>query len=404
MDEGLERLMRELAGESNPTNYTEEYTDKAESLLIDGCSTFSRHHSQFASRQVRNIVPSTSDLFQDQYSGCGANLWYSGSPMLANPTITTALEVLAAEEINEVFPVSKIKFLNSGTEACMAAITYARAATQRKDIIGNGYHGWYPEFISQESPGYGCQDIGHYKKLSDEAILDYLSDPICSHYVAGVIVEPIQLDASDERKAFLKQLREACTKAGALLIFDEVITGLRVPEYCVSNWFEIYPDILCLGKAIGSGDSVSVIGITPIVDEMLKNSCKGGPTFVSSTFSGQGIHGAIGAIREYKENFNDVWKEANDFQDSFNQMCADAPLHLHGYGTRGEFRGDALELFMHEAYDKGYLIGRGFFFNVKSDYLDLLYLAKSINTRFNEGTLRTEEYPKIMPFFKRNDK
>lgn len=252
---------------------------------------------------------------------------YSDGSLL---TIGSVVEVQAAEMLMAHIPfIRRLRFLKTGTEACLAAITMARAATGRLKVLSSGYHGWSPEFTSLSAPGHGCPP-GYVRKLPDR-----LADIENWNELAAVIVEPVHLDFSQERKEWLIALSHRCREHGVVLIFDEVITGFRVPKLCIASHWGIYPDLICLGKAIGGGLPLAVVGGRADVMECVNEY------FVSSTFAGETCAlAAMMAVLKLLQNdltsIDRLWALGQRWQEKFNELSGGI-VSLEGYPTRGYF-------------------------------------------------------------------
>lgn len=280
-------------------------------------------------------------------------------------SLGTTLEVECAEKAKEIFPwIQKVRFLKTGTESCMAAVRIARAHTSRLLILSDGYHGNLDEFISLTPPAYGvprCNDILPLKGNEDLIPMS-----------AAVIIEPIVTDHSPERIAYLGQLREETKKHGTLLIFDEIITGFRWPKYCVSNDVGVYPDIICVGKAMGGGLPLSMVGTARGIGESKD-------WFVSGTFYGDTL--ALAAFKEVTELLKNthridyLWKQGEYFKNEFNKIWPDG-VRMDGYPTRGIFtaKDDITKaLFFQESCRANILVGSSWFFNFKHiDLMDMM--------------------------------
>lgn len=303
-------------------------------------------------------------------------------------SLGTQLEVEYAERIKELFPVEKIRVLKTGSEACSAAIRIARAFNRRPHIISEGYHGWADEFVSLTPPAIGVNPSLRIHELK------HLGNAVFEREVAAVIVEPIITDFSPARIQFLRDLSARCKKHGMLLIFDETITGLRFPELSVARHIGVTPDLMILGKAIGGGMPISIVGGRADVMES--------DYFVSSTFAGDTI--AMAASLETLKQVTsdrlvlDMWNRAEAFQKEFNsiepEICA-----IRGYPMRGVLDGFEIgnALFMQEAVKAGILFGKSFFWNYHHDKEahHVLNLCRGILTRIKHNEVQLEgELPK----------
>ncbi len=304
-------------------------------------------------------------------------------------------EVEVAEEIKETFPaIKKLRFLKTGTEACSASIRIARAFTKKKLILSNGYHGWSDEFVSLTPPANG---IPHkYTDIVQFSDLEYVKK--LKNITAAVIVEPVITDWSDERRAFLQELRNICTENGIVLIFDEIITGFRWPKLSVSKAWGIDPDLLLLGKAIANGFPLSVVGGREDIMES--------DYFVSSTFAGDrmALEAAKIVIKELKTKQIDktMWENGEKLQARFNALYPDL-VTMTGYPTRGIFtaRDEMTKaLFFQEACKAGILFGASWFFNIHHiDHIDqVIAISNSILSKIKNFEVKLEGALPMSPF------
>ncbi len=274
----------------------------------------------------------------------------------ANFSLPSTLEVEVAEQVRVLIPAAeKIRFLKTGSEACSAAVRIARAATGKSICYSRGYHGHSDLFTSLTAPALGVEDEFAIRSLGDDLSVLENDDVAC------VIVEALELRMDDEWQVYLNLLREVCTKRKIVLIFDEVITGLRVPKYSVSSMYSIKPDIICLGKAIANGYPLAVVAGTPEV----MDSCE---YFISSTFSGEAI--ALAACQAtmtevvVKRRVDDLCFYGGRLMARLNALALPG-FKLEGYGSRGMLNVTnlATALFMQEMCKAGVLFGKAFFFS-----------------------------------------
>lgn len=267
-------------------------------------------------------------------------------------SLSSVQEITLGEKIREILPFAeRVKILKTGSEGCTAAVRIARAYTGRKIILTQGYGGWHDEFISMQPPALGVTNTFNIGKLV--TLEDITSD------TAAVILEPIITDWSLERVEWLKSLRERCTKTGTILIFDETITALRFPNYTVSGWTGIRPDMIILGKALGGGLPLCVVaGLEAIMN------C--GEYFVSSTFSGETVSISVAiellGLLQKEFDLNRLWSQGMMFQKKFNELFS--TVKIEGYPTRGVLQAPPLEkaIFMQEAVKGGLLFGSSWFY------------------------------------------
>jgi glutamate-1-semialdehyde 2,1-aminomutase len=181
------------------------------------------------------------------------------------------LEIALAEQVTKMVPSAQmVRFTNSGTEAAMYATRLARAATGR-DLVykfAGGWHGGYDALHVGVKHPFDLQESGGLTKgaLQDTAVLPYneiepARQRLKKDKVAAVFVEPVMVSGGciPAQKEFLKALRELCTENGALLIFDEIITGFRLAPGGGQQHFGVKPDITLLGKILGGGFPIGAI-------------------------------------------------------------------------------------------------------------------------------------------------
>jgi len=368
------------------------WKDRANRAIAHGALTNSKRPASlvegvYPSHLVRGQGPYVWDHLNNKYidfiGANGTNLFGYGNQILGNAirrrfdngsllSLGTALEVEAAEKIKSIIPfIDRLRFLKSGSEACTAALTIARAATGRKLVLSDGYHGWHPEFVSLTPPANG---VAPGQGLHIEALKDFAQ---ITSKVAAVIVEPVNLDYSRERIEYLKRLRQACDEAGALLIFDEVITGFRFPKWCVAQWSGVYPDLICLGKAIGGGLPLAIVGGGKDVME-----CEN-QYFVSSTYSGEtlSLEACMYAIDLLSGRYPiaDLWDAGAQWLEKFNAVAPEV-IRIEGYPTRGVVVGEEKNkaLFFQEACRAGFLFGPSWFYSFAHRDIKTLHALEEI--------------------------
>ena len=182
----------------------------------------------------------------------------------------TEAEIRLAETVVErVEGLESLRFVNSGTEATMTALRLARGATGRNRVVtfAGCYHGHADALLVAGGSGVADQGISGCDGVTDGAVADtvvapYNVVPELDDTVAAVVVEPVAANMGLVAPAagFLDGLRRACDAVGALLIFDEVISGFRLGKGGASEWFKVQPDLWCFGKVIGGGLPVGAFG------------------------------------------------------------------------------------------------------------------------------------------------
>ena len=249
----------------------------------------------------------------------------------AHPSITAALQAAAidgtsfgaptpremklTEAIRERVPsCERVRLMNSGTEATSTAVRLARGATGRKRIItfSGNFHGATDALLAAGGSGVATLGLPGTAGVPEEAVANTLVVPYnvvpeIGNDVAAVIVEPIAANMGVVAPApgFLEGLRAACDKAGALLIFDEVITGFRIGMGGAQAKYDVRPDITCFGKVIGGGLPIGAIGGSRAVMENLSPL---GKVFHAGTLAGNPLATAAG-LSALNELTQDVYME-----------------------------------------------------------------------------------------------
>ena len=213
----------------------------------------------------------------------------------------TEREVLLAEELCERIPgMEMVRLVSSGTEATMTAVRLARGATGRDIVVkfAGCYHGHADFLLAAGGSGVANQGLSGCDGVTASAVADtivapYNEVPELNEQVAAVIVEPVAANMGlvAPEPDFLPQLRDACNKAGALLIFDEVITGFRLCRGGAAEWFGVQPDLWCFGKVIGGGLPVGAFGGKR---EIMEHLAPLGGVYQAGTLSGNPLATAAG--------------------------------------------------------------------------------------------------------------
>jgi glutamate-1-semialdehyde 2,1-aminomutase len=220
----------------------------------------------------------------------------------------TEAEVELAEEIVAAVPsVEKVRLVSSGTEAAMSALRLARAFTKRDRILktAGGYHGHADALLASAGSGLATLGIPSTPGVPTGAAEDTIVVPYNdadaaaeafvrhSEGLAAVIVEPVaaNMGVVPPEQGYLETLRRLCDASGALLIFDEVITGFRVARGGAQERLGVIPDLTVLGKIVGGGLPLAAFGGRADVMDLLAPA---GPVYQAGTLSGNPLATAAG--------------------------------------------------------------------------------------------------------------
>ncbi len=264
----------------------------------------------------------------------------------------TELETHLAQRVALLMPsMERVRFVSSGTEAAMSAVRVARAATKRDKIVKfeGCYHGHADWFLVQAgsgaltlgvptSPGVPAAAAAEtlLAGYNDLAAVDCLFDQY-SGQIAAVIVEPIagNIGVVPPRDGFLPGLRDLCTRHGAVLIFDEVISGFRAAAGGAQQIFGVRPDLTCLGKIIGGGLPVGAYGGRA---DLMSLVAPAGPVYQAGTLSGNPLAMAAGlwSLAELSPRlYKHLAKLGSRLAAGFADAARDAgvPMQVNAFGS-----------------------------------------------------------------------
>ena len=265
----------------------------------------------------------------------------------------TEAEIRLAETVVErVEGLEALRFVNSGTEATMTALRLARGATGRDRVVifAGCYHGHADALLAAGGSGVADQGISGCDGVTAGAVADtvvapYNVVPELDDTVAAVVVEPVAANMGLVAPAdgFLDGLRRACDAAGALLVFDEVISGFRLAKGGASEWFKVQPDLWCFGKVIGGGLPVGAFGGRW---EIMEHLAPLGGVYQAGTLSGNPLAMAAGQAtldlldgQAYQRLEATAARLAKGLADAFTRAGLDAVLPRVG-SLLGLFLGD----------------------------------------------------------------
>jgi len=321
-------------------NESERIWSKAEKIIPDGSQTYSKGPTQF----VKGFAPKylergkgayvwdvDGNKFLDFVMACHpVNLGYCDQDVDAaikqqlekgiTFSLMNPLEVEVAELLIDAIPCAEgVRFGKNGADATLVAVRAARSFTNREHIAYCGYHGWHDWYIANTDRNWGIpkfnQELGHPFQYNDIASLEKIFKKFKDE-VACVIMEP--LTVLEPKDNFLNEVKDLAHRNGALLIFDEVMTGFRFAYGGAQELTGVIPDLACFAKAMSNGMPISaVVGRKKYIFELEK-------AFFSFTYGGEclSLAAAAACIRKIKrENvINHLWKVGTILKEGYNDL------------------------------------------------------------------------------------
>ena len=332
----------------------------------------------------------------------------------------TELETkIATLAVSMVPNIDKIRFVSSGTEACMSAIRLARGFTKREKIIkfSGCYHGHSDSFLIAAGSGASTFGVPNSPGVTEGTAKDTLLakyndiDNVKQLFeankgeIAALIIEPVagNMGCIPPKNNFLKQLRTVCSENGALLVFDEVMTGFRLAKGGAQELYQVQADIVCFGKVIGGGLPVGAFAAR---NEIMNYLSPLGPVYQAGTLSGNPLAMAAGyemlkALHEDQEIFKrledktaylekGIRKVLQDNQVVFtiNRVGSMISVHfdanpVNDFETAKNGDNDQFKKFFHDLLAKGIYIAPSayetWFITDALSYQDLDYTIQSIH-------------------------
>lgn len=363
-----------------------EYWKRAEKLIPAGTQTLSKGPDQF----VKGAYP----IYLAR--GKGSHVWdvdgneYIDYPLALGPVILGysypcvnqaiikqlkdgitfslmhPLEVELSELLTEIIPCAEmIRFGKNGADATSAAVRVARAYTGREKIAHCGYHGWQDWYIATTSRNKGVLSIwknyihsfGYNKIETLKSVFEKNKGEI-----AAVILEPVGVE--EPRDRFLEKVKKLAHENGALLIFDEIVTGFRLALGGAQEYFGVAPDLACLGKAMANGMPLSAVVGRKDVMKLFNE------VFFSITFGGEtlSLAAALATIKEIEEKnvIEHIWRQGRKLKDGYNKLAKEIGVNTECVGlpphtifkfrdSKGKESLEIKSLFLQETVKRGIL-------------------------------------------------
>jgi len=220
-----------------------------------------------------------------------------------------ALEVELAEKLVDIIPCAEmVRFVKNGGDATTAAVRLARAYTGRDIIAACGYHGMQDWYIGSTVLNRGIpKSVRDLTKIFEYNNISSLEKIFDKHHdkVAAVILEPAQGEPPKDN--FLTNVKSLCRKNGAVLIFDEVVSGFRIALGGAQEYYKVTPDIAAIGKGMGNGLPISAVAGRKEILKLIEEGI-----FISTTFGGEALSlaGSLKTIEilERPGSFEKIWK------------------------------------------------------------------------------------------------
>jgi glutamate-1-semialdehyde 2,1-aminomutase/spore coat polysaccharide biosynthesis protein SpsF len=366
-------------------------------LIPSGCSTYSKQPNRY----VEGVYP----IFGEPRPG--AYLWADGQQYIdytmglgavvlgnANPRVNeavlrqvhlgntigapSAMEGELAEKLCDLIPSAQmVRFTNTGTEACMAAIKIARAYTGRERVMCCGYHGWGSWYSAQTEQNHGCTEAekAQIQSFTYNDMADFTRVLESSSLPAAVIMEPYVLDAPKD--GFLHHIHAACAKRGIILIFDEVVTGFRTTDWTAQKMFGVTPDLTCVGKCMANGlVPISAVCGHRNLMEVISNDCFISGTFAANPLALAASLATIKAIEDFGA-IHHIWEMGTQLKSYFEQIVASKSLQgvtVKGYPCRTwfDFPTEAHKsLFWQECFRQGVWFGYAQFLSLGHSQMEM---------------------------------
>jgi glutamate-1-semialdehyde 2,1-aminomutase len=332
----------------------------------------------------------------------------------------TELETKIAQLAISMVPnIDKIRFVNSGTEACMSAIRLARGYTKRDKIIkfSGCYHGHSDSFLIAAGSGLSTFGVpnspGVTEGTAKDTLLAKYNDleyvkalfEANKNEIAAIIVEPVagNMGCIPPKEGFLSSLKQLCKENGALLVFDEVMTGFRLAKGGVQELYQVAADIVCFGKVIGGGLPVGAFAARNEIMNLLSPL---GPVYQAGTLSGNPLAMAAGyqmllELNSDKEIFTRLEEKTaylergihkvlseNNIEFTINRVGSMISVHfdkneVYDFETAKKGDNERFKKFFHELLKRGIYIAPSayetWFITDALSYEDLDYTIETIH-------------------------
>jgi len=357
LNEGSVRDLAKSKGAAAPKTFarSDQHFARAIETVPLAAQTFSKSHQQWvrgasplfltAGKGCRVTDPD-GNIYIDFLQGLMANVLGYGDPDIdaairgqlergMSFSLATTLEAELAERMVADIPCAEmVRFAKNGSDATSAAIRLARATTGRDKVALCGYHGWHDWYIGSTSRDLGVpaavRELSDVFAFNDADALEALLKRAPDAY-AAIVLEPAGVRAP--APGFLEAVRDCATRYGAVLVFDEIVTGYRMHIGGAQAATDVTPDLACFGKAMGNGMPIAaVVGRSELMRGMED-------IFFSGTYAGEALSlaAAIATIDKIKREdvIARLWRLGDRLIAESNSIFA-----AHGLGDALNFAGD----------------------------------------------------------------
>ncbi|MFP9060602.1 aminotransferase class III-fold pyridoxal phosphate-dependent enzyme [Natrialbaceae archaeon A-chndr2] len=384
-----------LASSDRSTSQSQKLVERASKVIPSATQTGSKQPTQFVqgvspSHIVRGDGSRLWDADGNEYIDCNAAL---GPILLGHnyPAVTDAvkaqldegtmftmehpLHVEVAELFTEVVPCAEmVRFAKSGNDVTTLAAKVARAYTDRDVIATQGYHGW-PDVWMSNKPALNAgipEVIGEYTEEFEYNDIESVEQIFEKHPgdVAAIVTTSVNLEAPEDD--FLEKLRDLADREGAVLVFDEVLTGFRFALGGAQEYFGVTPDLACFAKGMANGFPISALaGKREFMEVIGRDDFFYSMTYAGDAASLAATKASITVQRE--ENVHEhIFRVGESLMHSYNEIAGELGLdgrtRAHGFPPRfviqffdedGDHDQLVRSLFMQEAHKRGVLYTGG---------------------------------------------
>ncbi|MCS6817737.1 MAG: aminotransferase class III-fold pyridoxal phosphate-dependent enzyme [Blastocatellia bacterium] len=321
---------------------------RSERVIPGGAQTFSKSPRSFVQGVAPNFLARAQGAFVwdvdgyrylDYIMGLGAVILGHGDADVLEAARTQMeagisfslphpVEVEVAERLVRLIPCAEmVRFAKNGSDVTTAAVRLARAFTRREKILCCGYHGWHDWYIGTTDRNRGVPEaVRHLTFRFPYNDLDALHRLFNEHRgeIAAVIMEPVTFDPP--APGYLEEVRALCHRHGALLIFDEVITGFRFGLGGAQAYFGVVPDLACFGKAMANGFPLAALVGRADIMHLLSEP----DVFFSTTHGGEAV--SLAASRatleklEREDGIASLWRLGARLKEGINALLGEHRL------------------------------------------------------------------------------